>query len=101
MGLDEIRDNTAKEPSFFFHKYICACFYALVVRQVEGFFTKAVQDLGNKLAALDPTVPIRSIINERAEHAETTFDSHGSVGPEPWVMRGSICTIVCSNDLMI
>lgn len=65
----------------------------MVVRtiQVERFFRKAVRDLGNKLAALDPTVPIRSIINDNVEQAGTTFDSHRSDESEPWVMRGAIC----------
>lgn len=56
---------------------------------MERFFTKAVEDLGNKLASLDPTVPIRTIISERAE--EAMVDSHGTDESEPWVMRGATC----------
>lgn len=85
----------------FFQIYIHLCFLffvPLIVRiiwydiiQVERFFTKAVEDLGNKLASLDPTVPIRTIISERAEQAEAMVDSHGTDESEPWVMRGSTC----------
>lgn len=52
--------------------------------QVEKFYTKLTDDLESELTNLDPTVPIRSVIEE--QQSGISAANYNS----PWVMRGDI-----------
>ena len=55
------------------------------VAQVENFYTKVVNDLEGELTNLDPTVPIRSVLEE---HDEQKADASAEDYNTPWVMKG-------------
>lgn len=54
--------------------------------QVENFYTKVVDDLESELTNLDPTVPIRSVLEE---HDEQQAEASAADYNTPWVMRGA------------
>ncbi len=53
--------------------------------QVEKFYCKVVDDLETELAGLDPTVPMRSVLEDQDEReADASPEGYNT----PWVMRG-------------
>lgn len=52
---------------------------------MEKFYTKVVDDLEGELTNLDPTVPIRSVLEE---HDERKADASAEDYNIPWVMKG-------------
>lgn len=62
---------------------------------MENFYTKVVDDLESELTNLDPTVLIRSILEEQDEqHAAASAADYNT----PWVMRGVNDQIIKSNQ---
>eukprot|EP00752_Nemacystus_decipiens_P005274 g4784.t1 len=54
------------------------------IDKVENFYTKVVDDLESELTNLDPTVPIRSVLEE---HDEQRADASAEDYNPPWVMK--------------